>query len=40
MAQDFFEAKSRSDVTPGRMVALVGDAEMDEGDVYEVLQEG
>ena len=26
--------------TPGRMIALVGDAELDEGNVYEALQEG
>ncbi|MFB2533222.1 transketolase [Paracoccus sp. p3-h83] len=41
MVQDFITAKSwGQDVTPGRMVALVGDAEMDEGNIYEVLQEG
>ncbi|APZ50416.1 1-deoxy-D-xylulose-5-phosphate synthase N-terminal domain-containing protein [Salipiger abyssi] len=41
MVQDFITAKSwGEEVTPGRMVALVGDAEMDEGNIYEVLQEG
>lgn len=40
MVQDFIQGKSWGDITPGRMVALVGDAELDEGNVYEVLQEG
>ena len=41
IVQDFITAKSWGrDVVPGRMVALVGDAELDEGNVYEVLQEG
>ncbi|MBE0453707.1 MAG: transketolase [Roseovarius sp.] len=41
MVQDFITAKDwGADVPTGRMVALVGDAEMDEGNVYEVLQEG
>ncbi|EAR51174.1 transketolase, putative [Oceanicola granulosus HTCC2516] len=41
LVQDFITAKDWGrDVVPGRMVALVGDAEMDEGNVYEVLQEG
>ena len=41
MVQDFIAAKSWGSGVPiGRMVALVGDAELDEGNVYEVLQEG
>ena len=40
MVQDFIGAKAWSDITPDRMVALVGDAEVDEGNIYEVLQEG
>ena len=41
LAQDFIEAKSWGDgFKPGRMVALVGDAELDEGNIYETLQEG
>jgi transketolase N-terminal domain/subunit len=41
MVQDFIAAKDWGrDIPQGRMVALVGDAEMDEGNVYEVLQEG
>lgn len=41
LVQDFIKAKDwGADVQMGRMVALVGDAEMDEGSVYEVLQEG
>ncbi len=39
--QDYIKAKSwGSDAPMGRMVALVGDAELDEGNVYEALQEG
>ena len=39
--QDYLEAKSWAADRPlGRMVALVGDAELDEGNVYECLQEG
>lgn len=39
--QDYLEAKSWAAERPlGRMVALVGDAELDEGNVYECLQEG
>lgn len=38
---DFIAAKSwGKDAELGRMVALVGDAELDEGNIYEVLQEG
>ncbi|MCB1492130.1 MAG: transketolase, partial [Rhodobiaceae bacterium] len=41
MVQDFIAAKAwGGDIPFGRMVALVGDAELDEGNVYEVLQEG
>ena len=40
IVQDFIQAKEWGNITPGRMVALVGDAEMDEGNIYEVLQEG
>lgn len=42
LIQDYIAAKGWS-VTgekPGRMIALVGDAELDEGNVYEALQEG
>ena len=39
--QDYIAAKSWGrDLPLGRMVALVGDAELDEGNVYECLQEG
>jgi len=39
--QDYLEAKTWAADRPlGRMVALVGDAELDEGNVYECLQEG
>ncbi|MEM6410422.1 MAG: 1-deoxy-D-xylulose-5-phosphate synthase N-terminal domain-containing protein [Pseudomonadota bacterium] len=39
--QDYLAAKPwTSDKPNGRMVALVGDAELDEGNVYEALQEG
>ncbi len=41
MVQDFVRAKPwGEDVKPGRMIALMGDAELDEGNVYECLQEG
>ena len=42
MIQDYVRAKpwARKDVKKGRMVALVGDAELDEGNVYECLLEG
>ncbi|WP_299652594.1 transketolase [uncultured Jannaschia sp.] len=40
IVQDFIAAKEWGNVPLGRMVALVGDAELDEGNVYEVLQEG
>ena len=41
MVQDFIAAKDwGKDTALGRMIALVGDAELDEGNVYEALQEG
>tara|TARA_R110000787_G_scaffold68323_1_gene152851 strand:+ start:6457 stop:8829 length:2373 start_codon:yes stop_codon:yes gene_type:complete len=41
IVQDYLEAKPwAAHRTLGRMVALVGDAELDEGNVYECLQEG
>ncbi|MBD1549350.1 1-deoxy-D-xylulose-5-phosphate synthase N-terminal domain-containing protein [Roseibium aggregatum] len=41
LIQDYITAKPwGSDAPAGRMVALVGDAELDEGNVYEALQEG
>ncbi|MEM1363444.1 MAG: 1-deoxy-D-xylulose-5-phosphate synthase N-terminal domain-containing protein [Pseudomonadota bacterium] len=41
LVQDFIQAKEwGSDLVTGRMVALVGDAELDEGNIYEALQEG
>ncbi|KAE9629771.1 1-deoxy-D-xylulose-5-phosphate synthase N-terminal domain-containing protein [Parasedimentitalea maritima] len=39
--QDYIQAKSwGEDQNLGRMIALVGDAELDEGNIYEALQEG
>ncbi len=39
--QDFVKSKNwGADAPTGRMVALVGDAELDEGNIYEALQEG
>ena len=41
LIQDYIQAKEWGPALPlGRMVALVGDAELDEGNVYEALQEG
>ena len=42
LVQDYIAAKGWRDAgeKPGRMIALVGDAELDEGNVYEALQEG
>ncbi|MCW2307151.1 transketolase [Rhodobium gokarnense] len=41
LIQDYIAAKPWGGARPmGRMVALVGDAELDEGNVYECLQEG
>ncbi|MEH6404974.1 MAG: hypothetical protein V7750_16475 [Sneathiella sp.] len=41
IVQDYIKAKSWKNAPPmGRMIALVGDAELDEGNIYECLQEG
>ncbi len=41
LVQDYIAAKAWGGDRPlGRMVALVGDAELDEGNIYECLQEG
>jgi pyruvate dehydrogenase E1 component len=40
MIRDYVRAKGWGQVPDGRMVALVGDAELDEGNIYECLQEG
>ena len=41
LVQDFVRAKGWAGERPeGRMVALVGDAELDEGNIYEALLEG
>ena len=41
LLQDYVAAKEwGADVARGRMIALLGDAELDEGNVYEALQEG
>jgi pyruvate dehydrogenase E1 component len=41
IVQDYIAAKTWGKGVPmGRMVALVGDAELDEGNIYECLQEG
>jgi len=42
MIQDYVRAKpwARTDRAEGRMIALVGDAELDEGNIYECLLEG
>ena len=41
LIQDYIAVKDwRPDQPEGRMIALVGDAELDEGNVYECLQEG
>lgn len=41
MIRDYLAAKSwTKDQPDGRMIALVGDAELDEGNIYEALQEG
>ncbi|MGB3274079.1 MAG: 1-deoxy-D-xylulose-5-phosphate synthase N-terminal domain-containing protein [Xanthobacteraceae bacterium] len=39
LVQDYIEGH-RWGREPGRMVALIGDAELDEGNIYEALQEG
>ena len=41
IVQDFLIAKEWSGAeVPGRMISLMGDAELDEGNIYECLQEG
>ena len=40
IVQDYVRAKGLGTGPEGRMIALVGDAELDEGNVYECLQEG
>ncbi|MBX9462866.1 MAG: transketolase [Aquamicrobium sp.] len=41
LVQDYVRAKGWADTQPeGKMVALVGDAEMDEGNIFEALLEG
>lgn len=41
IVQDFVQTKEWGrDLKTGRMVALMGDAELDEGNIYETLQEG
>ena len=40
LVQDYLLAKGFAEVTPGRMIAVVGDAELDEGNVFECLLEG
>jgi pyruvate dehydrogenase E1 component len=39
LVQDYVQAKGWG-AEPGRMIALVGDAEMDEGNIFEALMEG
>ncbi|HEX4297512.1 MAG TPA: 1-deoxy-D-xylulose-5-phosphate synthase N-terminal domain-containing protein [Devosia sp.] len=39
LVQDFIRARGWGEGPAGRMIALVGDAELDEGNVYEALQE-
>ena len=40
IVQDYVRAKGLGTGPEGRMIALMGDAELDEGNVYECLQEG
>ncbi len=40
LVQDYVKARGWGQMPEGRMVALVGDAELDEGNIYECLQEG
>ncbi len=41
MIQDYLQAKKWAKDKPmGRMISLIGDAEMDEGNIFECLQEG
>jgi len=40
LVQDYIRAKGWGEGPEGRMIAFVGDAELDEGNIYECLQEG
>ena len=40
LVQDYVRARGWGEAPEGRMIALVGDAELDEGNIYECLQEG
>ena len=40
MIQDYLAAKNWNKGTPGRMISILGDAELDEGNLYEALLEG
>ncbi len=40
LAQDYLNAKGWNRRDTGRMIALIGDAELDEGNIYEALLEG
>ena len=40
LTQDYLAAHDLLDHAPGRMIALMGDAELDEGNVYEAMLEG
>ena len=40
LVQDYVAARFKGDAPGGRMVALAGDAEMDEGNIFEALHEG
>jgi pyruvate dehydrogenase E1 component len=40
LAQDYVRAHFATDAPEGRMVALVGDAELDEGNIFEAMLEG
>jgi pyruvate dehydrogenase E1 component len=40
LVQDYLQAHAMQGASPGRMIALMGDAELDEGNVFEALLEG
>jgi pyruvate dehydrogenase E1 component len=40
LVQDYLRLHRLSDAPPGRMIALAGDAELDEGNIFEALLEG
>jgi len=40
LVQDYIHHHDLAQATPGRMIALLGDAELDEGNIYEALLEG